>query len=103
MAPSPLIDDTDDISRGDVGLMFALRLMEMQFDNLALAFARVDRRAADAAIALCEHDVAAQLTQIRDKFVEGRGADDILIQIAKRCRETIRGARDKVAQATNHN
>lgn len=70
------------------------------FLDLAAAFAVVDHGKARAALNAIEADMARGLFQLRDEFVKGPGADHMLVPVAKQLRETIKLAREKMAEAT---
>ena len=89
-------------NRERLGLMMTIALLEAQFDNLALVFARRDPAAAEAALVMIEDEATRQLANLRDeRNIEGRHADDDVIRkVAARMRATIHEARLSVAVAS---
>jgi hypothetical protein len=94
------MEDSEERARIEMTcLQWALGFISVGFADLAAAFARADRAAAEEMIGTLERKVAADLVAERDKLIQ-RGYDPApLREVARHVRETIMQAKQQMAAA----
>lgn len=98
MPRAPLSKEDENVS-----LTIGLSLLLGTFNDLAAAFARIDRNAAEFTIDELEKGLAARLFEIKQEYAERTGQPGagihLLVPIAENMREAFKTARERMQAA----